>query len=114
MNNETRTFSYSVDYVFLPKIVNMRFAVDRDDASHRTFLGQVDDFYGIKSITLHSLRIGQLVKLQFTKGVYNYELNEDFWYPPTENFGEYPLTLQITNHRDLVIIITDFEDILGD
>ena len=112
LNSQVRTFSYPVDYVFLPKIINMRFSVDPDDDTKRTFHGRVEDYYGIKTIKLHSLRIGKLVDLQFPQHVHDFDLNENFWFPPATNFGEYPLTLQITNHRGLNLTITDFEGIL--
>jgi len=114
VNTEVRTFSYEVDYVFYPKIFNMKFFLDRMNASKRNFQGRLEDPHGIKSFTLHSLRIGELINIQFPEKVYFYDLNEDFWFPQVETFGEYPLTLQIINQRGFNLTIINFEGILGD
>ena len=114
VNTEVRTFSYEVDYVFYPKIFNMKFSLDRMDVSKRNFQGRLEDPHGIKSFSLHSLRIGELINIQFPENVLFYDLNEDFWFPPVETFGEYPLTLQITNQRDFNLTIINFEGIVGD
>ena len=113
VNTEVRTFSYLVDYVFHPKILNMLFSQDLADPNKRYFQGRLEDPHGIKSLKLHSLRIGDLINMQFPDQVYTYDLKEDFWFPIVETFGEYPLTLQIVNQRGFNVTIIDFEDALG-
>jgi len=113
VNTEVRTFSYLVDYAFYPKILNMKFSQDPTDPNIRYFHGRIEDPHGIKSLKLHSLRIGDLINMQFPDQVYIYDLNEDFWFPIVETFGEYPLTLQIVNQRGFNVTIFDFEDALG-
>lgn len=113
VNTEVRTFSYLVDYAFRPKILNMLFSQDPTDPNKRYFQGRLEDPHGIKSLKLHSLRIGDMINLQFPDQVYIYDLNEDFWFPIVETFGEYPLTLQIVNKRGFNVTIFDFEDALG-
>ena len=113
VNSEVRTFLYEVDYVFHPKIFNMKFSLDRMDANKRYFQGLLEDPHGIKSLKLNSLRIGELIHIRFPDQVYSYDLNVDFWFPIVETFGEYPLTLLIVNQRGFNLTITDFEDVLG-
>jgi len=114
VNSRVTTFSYKVDYAFYPEISNMKFSLDRLDVSKRNFQGHLEDPHGIKSLSLHSLRIGKLISIQFPEHVHSYDLNEDFWFPPVETFGEYPLTLQITNQRGFILTIINFEGIVGD
>lgn len=114
VNAEVRTFTYEVDYVFFPKISNMQFSLNRMDVTKRNFQARLEDPHGIKSLRLHSLRTGELIHMHFPKNVHFYDLNEDFWFPPVETFGEYPLTLKITNQRGFILTITDFEGIAGD
>jgi hypothetical protein len=108
-----RIFTYQVDYAFRPEISNMAFTQDPDDPNKRYFKGQVIDPHGIRSLQLNSLRIGNLIYMEFPAGVYNYNLNEAFWFPIVESFGEYPLTLQIINHRGFNLTIIDFEEVSG-
>ena len=114
INTEVKTFSYEVDYVFYPKIFNMKFSLDRMDVTKRNFKGRLEDPHGIKSLSLHSLRIGELINIRFPEKVYFYDFNEDFWFPPVETFGEYPLTLKIKNQRGFNLTITNFEGVLGE
>lgn len=112
-NNLVTRFTYVIDYVFRPEISDMNFLIDKDDGSKHYFNGHVEDPHGIKFVALHSLRIGQLLRIDYPKDVFISNLHEEFWYPDGETFGEYPLTLEIVNNRGFNLIVTDFSEVLG-
>ena len=114
IKDEVKYFSYEVDYVFIPKILDLRFYIDREDDGINYLRGRLEDPHGIKSIEMYSLDHGNLINRQFTEGVYSFDLNEDFWYPPHLTLGESPIYLKITNQRDFILTISNFEGILGD
>ena len=114
VEGEVDKFSYEVDYAFQPKIDNIEFNIDKNDNSIRYLRGRLEDPHGLKSLSLHSLSIGEMINIQFPEDVQVYDLNEGFWFPPELSLTEYPMTLQIKNYRGINLTIIDFRDILGD
>ena len=114
IKDEVKYFSYEVDYVFHPRIFNMKFTADRTGDGTLYLRGRLEDPHGIKSIEMYSLDHGFLINRQFAKGVHIFDLNEDFWYPPHLTLGKSPIYLKITNQRDFSLTISNFEGLLGD